>query len=437
MLRIEVAARKVIQIAVTFGPTGIVRRKAAKSRFDSPVIREHCHRSEVKRCEESAMSTRSAAGNTVTLFLCGDVMTGRGIDQILPHASAPQLYEPYVSSAYEYVELAERAHGQIVKPPGFSYIWGDTLSELERRRPAVRIVNLETAVTSCCDACAGKGIHYRMHPRNVECLAVAGLDCCVLANNHTLDWGRDGLQDTLRVLHDAGIQTAGAGSNLGEAREPARFDLSDRQRLLVFACGTPDSGISAEWDATEYRSGVCVLDDLSTHAVEEIADQIASQRRSGDIVVMSLHWGGNWGYEISNEHRHFAHHLIEVAGVDLVHGHSSHHPKPIEVYRGKLILYGCGDLLNDYEGISGYEQFHAEIGLMYFPEIDRETGDLVRLRMTPTCIRHLRVNIADRDEARWLSAALSRACEPLGTSVPMLPDGGLALEWPGATKPMA
>lgn len=123
------------------------------------------------------MSTQSNGRNTVTLFLCGDVMTGRGIDQILPHPSAPQAYEPYVSSAYEYVELAERAHGRIGKPPGFSYIWGDALAELERRRPVLRVVNLETAVTSCSHAWAGKGINYRMNPRNVECLTVAGLDC--------------------------------------------------------------------------------------------------------------------------------------------------------------------------------------------------------------------------------------------------------------------
>jgi poly-gamma-glutamate synthesis protein (capsule biosynthesis protein) len=383
------------------------------------------------------MSTPSAAANTMTLFLCGDVMTGRGIDQILPHPSAPQLYEPYVSSAYEYVELAERAHGRIAKPPGFSYIWGDTLAELERRRPVVRVVNLETAVTSRSDAWPGKGINYRMNPQNVGCLTVADLDCCVLANNHTLDWGREGLAETLRVLREAGFSTAGAGANLAQACKPACFHLSDRQRVLVFACGALDSGISPEWDATEYRPGLCVLDALSLHSVEEIATCIRSERRAGDIVVMSLHWGGNWGYEVSEEHRRFAHQLIDVAGVDLVHGHSSHHPKPIEVYRGKLILYGCGDLLNDYEGIGGYERFRSELGLMYFPELDRETGDLVRLSMTPTCIRRLQVNLADRSEARWLSAALSRECEPFGTSVRQLPEGGLALEWPQAVKAIA
>lgn len=356
-------------------------------------------------------------------------MTGRGVDQILPHASAPQLFEPFVSSAYEYVELAERAHGRIDKPPGYSYIWGNILPELERHRPTVRIANLETAVTSSDDACSGKEIHYRMHPRNVECLTAAGLDCCVLANNHTMDWGRGGLAETLGVLREAGINAVGAGANLDEAGEPALFELSERHRVLVFACGTADSGISAEWEATEYRPGVCVLDALNLHAVEEIAERIKSHRRSGDIVVMSLHWGGNWGYEVSDDQRRFAHRLIDVAGVDIVYGHSSHHPKPIEVYRDKLILYGCGDLLNDYEGIGGYESFRSELGLMYFPEIDRETHDLVRLTMTPTCIRRLRVNLADREDARWLGAALSRECQSFGTSLRLLPDGNFSLEW--------
>lgn len=73
-------------------------------------------------------------------------------------------------------------------------------------------------------------------------------------------------------------------------------------------------------------------------------------RRPGDRVVLSLHWCGNWGYEIAREHRDFAHAVIDEAGIDLLHGHSSHHPMGIELYHGKAILYGCGDFLNDYEG---------------------------------------------------------------------------------------
>jgi Putative enzyme of poly-gamma-glutamate biosynthesis (capsule formation) len=81
-------------------------------------------------------------------------------------------------------------------------------------------------------------------------------------------------------------------------------------------------------------------------------------KQQGDIVVASIHWGGNWDYKVPREQREFAHKLIDEAGVDVIHGHSSHHIKGIEVYRGKLIMYGCSDLLNDYEGISGlYEDF--------------------------------------------------------------------------------
>jgi poly-gamma-glutamate synthesis protein (capsule biosynthesis protein) len=72
-----------------------------------------------------------------TLFLCGDVMLGRGIDQILPHPGDPRLYESYVKSAATYVELAERRNGPIPKPVDFEYVWGDVLAELQRVRPVL------------------------------------------------------------------------------------------------------------------------------------------------------------------------------------------------------------------------------------------------------------------------------------------------------------
>ena len=77
---------------------------------------------------EKAMAITDSEASTqktpITLFLCGDVMTGRGIDQILPHPSKPQLYEPYVENAQEYVELAEEINGKIPRPVSFDYIWG-------------------------------------------------------------------------------------------------------------------------------------------------------------------------------------------------------------------------------------------------------------------------------------------------------------------------
>jgi poly-gamma-glutamate capsule biosynthesis protein CapA/YwtB (metallophosphatase superfamily) len=140
----------------------------------------------------------------LTLFLCGDVMTGRGIDQILPHPGKPRLFEACVHSALGYVQLAEEKNGPIARPVDFAYPWGDALDAWRRAAPDLRIVNLETAVTTSDDAWPGKGIHYRMHPANLPCLAAARIDCCVLANNHVMDWGGQGLKETLCSLRGAG-----------------------------------------------------------------------------------------------------------------------------------------------------------------------------------------------------------------------------------------
>ncbi len=123
------------------------------------------------------------------LFLCGDVMTGRGIDQALSHPVNPILYEPYVRDAREYIALAEKANGPIPRPLSVDYIWGDALRELERAGVDLRIANLETAVTSAQTPWPEKGIHYRMHPQNIGCLTSAKISACALANNHVLDWG--------------------------------------------------------------------------------------------------------------------------------------------------------------------------------------------------------------------------------------------------------
>jgi len=364
----------------------------------------------------------------VTLFLCGDVMTGRGIDQILPHPGDPQLYEPYMRSALGYVELAEAETGPIPRPVDSGYIWGDALDELDRRQPAARIINLETAITTSDHPWPDKDVHYRMHPANVGCLPAARVDCCVLANNHVLDWGYEGLTETLGVLHAAGIGTTGAGADGSAAGAPAMVDLPGKGRLLIVACCTGSAGVPAAWAARDDRAGVNRLNDLSAATVEGLARQIGAVRRPGDLVVASIHWGGNWGYDVPQAHRDFAHGLIDVAGVDLVHGHSSHHPMGIELYRDKAILYGCGDFLNDYEGIGGQEAFRPDLTLMYFPTIEPSSGRLSRLELTPMRIRHFRVNRARDEDVRWLEETLTRQGRPLGTRLRRQGDGTLTVE---------
>jgi poly-gamma-glutamate synthesis protein (capsule biosynthesis protein) len=278
-------------------------------------------------------------------------MTGRGIDQILPYPSDPQIYETCVTDAPTYVQLAEEVNGPIPRPVPFSYIWGDALVELERVAPDARVVNLETSVTRSDEAWP-KGINYRMHPKNVGCLAAAEIDVCVLANNHVLDYGYSGLTETLETLHRIGLKTTGAGRTLAEARLPAVVDRAIAFKVIIHGFGTATSGIPPSWAAAEDRPGVDFLFDLSNETAAAIEERVRETRRSQDITIASIHWGPNWGYQVPAEHVRFAHRLID-SGVDIVHGHSSHHPRPIEVYRNRLILYGCGDFINDYEGISG------------------------------------------------------------------------------------
>jgi poly-gamma-glutamate synthesis protein (capsule biosynthesis protein) len=290
------------------------------------------------------------------------------------------------------------------------------------------VVNLETSITRSNAFWPDKEIHYRMHPENVACLTAAGIDVCVLANNHVLDWGRAGLLETLETLATCGIRTAGAGRDLREARRPAIVDVAGGGRLVIFAFGSGTSGVARSWAATEERPGVDVLEDLSPTTAAGIGGRVAEIKRPGDLVIASIHWGSNWGYDVSPGFVRFAHRLID-SGVDLIHGHSSHHVRPIEVYRGRLILYGCGDFIDDYEGITGHEEFRDDLVLMYFPALDPASGGLVGLRMVPMQIRKFRLTRPSRADVRWLEDAIARCSAVFGSSVELAADGSLLLRW--------
>lgn len=363
----------------------------------------------------------------LTLFLCGDVMTGRGIDQILPHPGNPVLYESSLQSAQGYLELAEKKNGQILRPVDFSYVWGDALDELERVKPQVRVVNLETSVTVSEDW-EDKGINYRMHPANTPVLTTAGIDVCVLANNHVLDWGERGLLQTLNSLQNAGVKTAGAGLDEKDAGNPAVVDLPVQGRLLIFSMATTSSGVPRHWEAG-VKPGINLLQSFSKEAVFKIKQQIQSFRKPDDLVMASIHWGGNWGYQIPQEHISFARRLIDEAGMDLVHGHSSHHILGIEVYREKLIIYGCGDFINDYEGIWGYEKFRGDLSVMFFPCLEVETGKLKGLRLVVMQMKKFRLVWASLKDVKWLKEVLNREGQGRGTSVEINEDHSLELKW--------
>ncbi|WP_455352038.1 CapA family protein [Streptomyces sp. SYSU K217416] len=365
-------------------------------------------------------------GDLVTLALCGDVMLGRGVDQILPHPGDPELRERYLVDARAYVELAEAANGPVPHPVDYFWPWGDALQALEEAAPDAFVVNLETSITRSDDFAPGKEVHYRMDPANLPCLTAGRPDACVLANNHVLDLGPRGLTDTLDTLSGGGLRTAGAGRDAAEAWRPAAVTVDGGGRVLVFSCGMPSSGIPLSWAATDDRAGVAFVPQASDAAAAAIVHHVQQAKRPADVAVVSVHWGSNWGYGIPHDQIRFAHALID-GGVDVVHGHSSHHPRPVEVYRDKLILYGCGDFIDDYEGITGYEEYRDDLRLLYFAALEPDTGTLAEVRLAPLRSRRLRLQHAQSADRAWLEATLNRVSRSFGTHVARTPDGMLTL----------
>lgn len=361
----------------------------------------------------------------LTLLLTGDVMIGRGVDQLFDIHCDPQLYEPWVTDARHYVSLAEAKHGSIPQPVSYAYVWGDFLEDCATEKPDFRMINLETSLTLSNAYAPRKGIHYRAHPSQVGILRAANIDGCVLGNNHILDWGRDGLEETLKTLKNANIRWAGAGLNAHAAEEGMGFSLSSKN-LEVVAWGSVTSGIPLAWQAGMHQSGVNILECSS---LSHVLKKLQGLKPSNNVVLVSIHWGDNWGYDIPHEQRSLAHALIDQGGASIVHFHSSHHPKAIEIHSHRLILYGAGDLINDYEGIEGYEEYLPDLGVTYFPRIDGTTGQLLSLRMRVYARRNMRLIRATEKEVMDLSSLLREPCLALGTRLSQRAGNSLTIEF--------
>ncbi len=383
------------------------------------------------RAMKKGNSAKSGNRNSTRIFLCGDVMTGRGIDQVLSNPADPVIYEPYMKSATGYIDLAENLHGHIPKPVPYAYIWGDSLDELEKFAPHVRIINLETSITRNNNYWPDKGIQYRMSPENIKSLTTAKIDYCSLANNHVLDWNYNGLRETLETLKRAGIGYGGAGRNSSEAEKPYILPVKDKGKIIILSYGRDTSGIPRRWSAGKDRPGVNLLKDLSRETIKSIKNEInrIGDGDGNDIILFSIHWGGNWGYDVSQEQKNFAHRLIDDAGVDIVHGHSSHHFKGIEVYRNRAIIYGAGDFINDYEGIGGKNDFRGDLSLMYLLTVNSKTGELAEMRLVPLQMRRFRLNYPKNSDIHWITERLNREGKKFGTGVELRDKEGLVLRW--------
>ena len=173
--------------------------------------------------------------------------------------------------------------------------------------------------------------------RLLPILEQGGIDGVTLANNHILDAGIPGLEETLGHLKDAGISHAGAGQDLAAAREPMIFDLGGLTVGVLSYQNVP----SYEWAwATTSVPGTAPLEE------EVLREDVRNLRPEVDLVVVMPHWGIEYTAPPEPEQIDLAHAAIDE-GADLIVGNHAHWAKGIEVYEGKPVFYGTGNFLFD------------------------------------------------------------------------------------------
>lgn len=316
----------------------------------------------------------------ITVALTGDVMLGRGVNDALARMTpeAP---------------------------------WGDVLPLLHQAD--VRIVNLECALTPHRQEWQRtfKVFHFRADPSAVAVLRAARIDACALANNHTLDFEEQGLADTLATLDDAGIAHAGAGAELVAAQRPAFVTVAaghdHRVALVSVTDNEPAFAAGAE------RPGTCYLPvSLAEPVLARVERLIESARLGGaDTVVFSNHWGPNMALRPPPLHRSFARAVID-RGADVYHGHSAHLAQGIELYRGRPILYDCGDFLDDY---AVDPELRNDWSFLF--RVCLESGSLVHLELWPVALSYARVDRATGEDRALMVGRMKQLCAELGTEL--------------------
>ena len=313
----------------------------------------------------------NAVEHPLQLLIVGDVMLGRGVNSVLEH-----------------------------EPP--EYPWGDTLPVFQHAD--WRICNLECVLSDRGKPWAAyeKAFHFRSAARNLAALTAASVNAVSLANNHVLDYGEEALLQMLEVLDEAKIAYSGAGVDIVQASQMAVAETQGRRLgLMAFTDNEPP------WEATPHHPGIFYVPvDLSDARAQGLFRMVRERSATVDLLIVSAHWGGNWGYTPPKEHIEFAHALID-AGAGLVFGHSSHVFRGIEFYQDRPVLYGVGDFVDDY-AVDEIER--NDQSFIFTVDLDKKGP--CGLRLYPTVIRRCQAAMAEGGEARRIARKMEELCAP-------------------------
>jgi poly-gamma-glutamate capsule biosynthesis protein CapA/YwtB (metallophosphatase superfamily) len=319
---------------------------------------------------------------TPRLLLAGDVMLGRLVDEALNRV-----------------------------PP--EYPWGDTIEII--RAADWRCCNLECVISDRGSPWEPeiKAFHFRSAYRNLAVLETASIDAVTLANNHSLDFGFTALAQMIGGLDSRRIGHAGAGSDLDAASRPAISEIQGcRVGLLAFTDNEP------QWEATADTPGILYAPiDLEDPRSTRLLELVKASKASVDLLIVSAHWGPNWGYRPPPEHPGFAHALVEH-GADIVFGHSGHVFRGIEIYRRRPILYCAGNFIDDYAVDESERNDESFIFIAEMEQRDR----VGRLSLYPTVIAQFQARLARGASAERIAMKMRRLCSQFNSESIWNPD---------------
>ncbi|MFC7213428.1 CapA family protein [Saliphagus sp. GCM10025334] len=334
--------------------------------------------------DNDTSSTDSREPPETTIGFAGDTMVGRSLNQI---------------------------YGQEDVDP--ASIWGDFRPRLQSLDGV--FCNLECCLSQRGERYPGLPYYFRGNPEwAVPALSVGNVQFTALANNHAMDFGTVALIDTIDVLEEEGIENAGTGETPAAAHEPAIFSVGD---VDVAAISFSDQYQGHA--VTDDRPGIAwAKTDADNPETQRVVGNAIERARSADpdLVVASIHWGGNWVEHPSDQLVAFSHWLVDQ-GVDIVHGHSAHVVQAVERYNDGVVLHDTGDLVDDF-GIKG------DLGndKSYLFEITIKDDDLEEIRLTPFHIDD-GVSRASEDEAAWLRETMRERSDPFETTYERDGDG--------------
>lgn len=310
------------------------------------------------------------------IALVGDVMLGRLVNKVLKHSDP-------------------------------AYPWGNTLSILQNAD--LRICNLECVLSDIGIpwSMTPKVFHFRSDEKNIKTLQIANIDIASIANNHVLDYEYEALERMLKILDEQGILHAGAGTNLAEASKPAYCQIkSQKVAVVAFTDNEPD------WAAKENKPGVLyVPTEIADQRMQNLLKQIENVRKEVDFLIVSTHWGSNWGYYPPREHVSIGHALID-AGADLIFGHSGHVFRGVEVYKNGIIIYSAGDFIDDY----AVDEIEKNDESFIFV-LEKKQNSSLKLYLYPTCIDECQVNLAPVERRGAILSKMESLCKKLGSNL--------------------